>query len=146
MSKLYVRLSQWSREIVPDSRSCSRETPISQSSVCSWHSEEVLLMLSSLLYVTSSLRGVQCIVMSMSVRLSTRISQKPRGQTPPNVLCMLPVAVAQSSSDISRCNSSWIHSFVDAVMFSRNCRTAHHAFLIGIKTLEHKAEICSKFC
>jgi len=37
--------------------------------------------------------------MSMSVRLSVRITRKLHGQTSPNFCCILPMAVARSSTD-----------------------------------------------
>ena len=43
--------------------------------------------------------GVQSTVTSMSVCLSACISQKPNSNTTPNLLCMLTVAVVQSSYD-----------------------------------------------
>jgi len=55
--------------------------------------------------VNSLLGGVRSIVMSvwlsvsMSVCLFACIFQKPHRRTLPNFLCMLPVAMAQSSSD-----------------------------------------------
>jgi len=42
---------------------------------------------------------MQSIVISMSVCLSARITQKPHGRTLPNFMCMLPVAVDRSFSN-----------------------------------------------
>jgi len=44
--------------------------------------------------------GAQSIVISMSVCLSAHITRKPQGRSLPNFLCMLPVAVAQSSDGV----------------------------------------------
>ena len=50
------------------------------------------------MFITSPPGGVQSIVMSSSVFLIARISQKPHGRTP-KFLYMLRVTMAQSSSD-----------------------------------------------
>jgi len=42
---------------------------------------------------------MQGIVIGVSVSLSARVSQKPHFQTPTDLLCIWPVAVARSSSD-----------------------------------------------
>jgi len=57
-----------------------------------------------------------CLFFFSSICLSTHISQKPHSRTLPNLLCMLPMAMAQSSfvpCDIMLCPSG----FVDDAIF-----------------------------
>jgi len=68
----------------------------------------------------------------MSDLMSARIAREPHGQTSPNCLRMLPVAVARSSSDgVAICTSG----FVDDVIFSNSGLMARRAY--SSATIEH---------